>query len=84
MNEYQDCQPHVATQFILTVGRGDQCLPLAYITVFYVLLPVYAGKYEPISSRYLSQELVGLVRQLLTPDSDVRPSLKHILGLRFV
>jgi hypothetical protein len=45
---------------------------------------VYAGKYEPISSRYLSQELVGLVRQLLTPDSDVRPSLKHILGLRFV
>lgn len=83
MNGYGTAS-HVATQTILSVGSAKPSPSFDYIYVFSVPLPAYAGKYEPISSRYLSQELVGLVRQLLTPDSDVRPSLKHILGLRFV
>ena len=46
--------------------------------------PKPQGKYDPISSRYLSAQLVDLVGQLLTHDSNQRPSIKQLLCMPFV
>jgi NIMA (never in mitosis gene a)-related kinase 1/4/5 len=59
-------------------------LPFEANNPYVLMCKIIKGKYEPISSRYLSPQLVDLVRQLLTPDSDARPSIKQILSLRFV
>eukprot|EP00624_Nannochloropsis_granulata_P003167 evm.model.NODE_26029_length_10663_cov_35.096878.3 len=49
-----------------------------------LMTKIIKGKYEPVSSKYLSPHLGELVRTLLTTDSDLRPSLKQLLSLPFV